>query len=216
MSGQTACSCGCGALGPKPLPLAEVCRALEQNERTLRRWVGAGCPHHKGPGRTGALTFDQVEVVAWMRELGRTGQPGRPPAEVTLLGPAGAHPPGGSAAPAPGPRASAHPPPRDGDEEKDKPPTREELLHLTAVANLRIKELEAQKRARQEREAEGELHDVAACRARSIARINAVKAVFQILPGKLAERCAMKPYDEVYQVLSEELDAVLRGFAGRS
>lgn len=205
---RSPCSCGCGALGPKPLPLAEVCRALEQSERTLRRWVGAGCPHHKGPGRTGALTFDQAEVVAWMREIGRTGQPGRPPAEVTLLGP-GARP----ASPAPASPAR----PQGGDApKKDDAPSREELLHLTAAANLRIKQLEAQKRARQEREAEGELHEVAACRARSIARINAVKAVFQILPGKLAERCAMKPYDVVYQVLSEELDAVLRGFAGRS
>lgn len=196
---KTPCSCGCGAQGPKPLALTEVCRALEQNERTLRRWVDADCPHHKGPGKTGKLTFDQAEVVAWMRELGRTGEPGRPPAEVTLLG-AGAR----------APRA-----PADKEEEKKPgaPPSREELLTLTAQANLRIKQLEGEKRARLERAAGGELHEVEACLGKSLAKIAALKAVFQLLPGKLAQQLADKPYDVVYGILAQELDDVLKGFA---
>lgn len=195
------CSCGCGGAGPKALPLAQAALDLEQSERTLRRWVQAGCPHHKGPGRTGALTFDRLEVEAWMRQLGRTGEMGRPPAEVTLL--------------AGGPQ-SGQPRPMAGDiaavvaaRQAPAKADGEDLRALGALVNVQIKQLEVRKRERQEREAEGELVPLADVQRWWTSQIQALTTALEALPGRIATEAAGRPYEEVYSAAEREV-AVMR------
>lgn len=155
--------------GPKALTLGAAAQVLGQSEKTIRRWVEAGCPHHKGAGRTGALTFDQAEVVAWLRSMGRSGARGRP------VGGGGKRPPGMAAEPA-----------ADDDETPAKELTQEQIYKLTAAANLRIKELEAEKRSRQEQEARGELLDAREVEEAWAAEGVRLRVSVEALPARLA------------------------------
>ena len=69
----------------KPLRLSALAQSLGVSEKTLRRYVDAGCPHHKGPGRSGMYTFDRDEVVSWMEAVGRDGVQGGSPDELNTL-----------------------------------------------------------------------------------------------------------------------------------
>jgi hypothetical protein len=57
------------------VPTIDMAYLLGVNEKTLRRYAAAGCPHKRT--RAG-LMFDPKLVRAWMDWNNRTGKPGRP------------------------------------------------------------------------------------------------------------------------------------------
>lgn len=186
------CGCGCGAKGlPKPTLLKAAAAELEVDEKTLREYAAAGCPHWKGKGRgrAGAWTFDLAEVVAWLEETGRTGQQGRPPSG---LGPV---------------QTDA-----DG-RQKVRDPERDRVRRATEDAHLRIKRAEASRKERENRQAEGDVVELALVLELWARQIQMAKRRLHALPGKLAGQIVERSYDEVYAILERELQEVLEGFA---
>jgi hypothetical protein len=57
---------------------AEVGEIIDQNEKTVRRWVAEGCPHDRT--EAGHILLDEAEVFAWCRANGKTFRRGRPKA----------------------------------------------------------------------------------------------------------------------------------------
>lgn len=233
-SAQVPCSCGCGGLGPKPLPLAQAALDLDQAERTLRRWVADGAPHHKGKGRTGALTFDGAELRAWMARTQRTGELG--PRTATERALAEATP---AAPPAPPPaspeveKASREVAQVEAelDEEGSKllqalaSDDRAALLRLAPKANpLLVKKIEAVARARVslaeavKRELDNQQRrrellvavDVVGLASQAV---DVVKSGLEALPGKLTPRLVGQDYDSIYGALEDELRALSSAFA---
>lgn len=182
--------------GPKPLSLEAAAEALKQSEKTLRRWVEAGCPHHKAEGRTGKLSFDQAEVVGWLRSMGKSGAKGRP------VGGGGLRPPPKSAA---------------GEDSEDETPakdlTPEQIYKLTAAANLRIKELEAEKRSRLEQEARGELLDSREVEEAWAAEGIRVRVALEAVPARLAGQLVGLEKPEIEAQLAAAMRGVLQGLS---
>jgi hypothetical protein len=224
---QAPCSCGCGALGPKPLPLAQAALDLDQSEKTLRRWVADKAPHHKGPGRTGALTFDGAELRAWMAQTGRTGGMGPRTATERALAEAGAI---GAAAATPEAKAArAAVEQLDGDGLKFLAALdgddRTALLRLAPNADPKlVKKLEGVGRARAaladavKRELDNqvrrrELLPASVVIAKWRGQIEVVKGHLEALPGKLAPDLVDQQYDAIYALLEAEFHALLRAFA---
>ena len=188
--------------GPKALSLEEAAKALGQSEKTLRRWVEAGCPHHKAEGRTGKLTFDQAEVVGWLRSMGKSGARGRP------VG-------GGGLRPQP------RQPGADAEEEADdetpaKDLTQEQIYKLTAAANLRIKELEAEKRTRLEQEARGELLDSREVDEAWAAEGIRVRVALEAVPARLAGQLVGLEKAEIEAQLAAAMRGVLSGLSEKA
>jgi phage terminase Nu1 subunit (DNA packaging protein) len=183
------------------LTRAQLAAELDIAEKTVTRWVAAGCPHARGA--RGALQFDLAAVVEWMRAQGRTGERGRPTGgSYAPVGP-GQPPSAERTAPQPGP----HPAPGEK-------PSREELRRLRDEVELRIKELEATKRDRLEREAGGELVRSEDVRRFWASRVELVRQGFDALPSRLAQRCAGRQAEEVHDEARDELERLLHSFAG--
>jgi len=61
---------------------SEILDILGVTHRTLRNWMKEGLPYTKGTAGRSNM-FDESEVAAWMKNTGRTGQPGRPKSETS-------------------------------------------------------------------------------------------------------------------------------------
>ena len=186
--------------GPKPLTVEALRKALAARgvkvaRRTVDRWKEAGCPHHKASGLRGRLTFDLEEVVAWLDDLGRTGERGRPPVEKAEPG----------RQPQPGATASA--PGRLNPDEL----TGEQLTLMTRQANLRIKELEAAKRERLEQAARGELVPVDDLRRYWAERVSALQSALRVLPDRVG-RAAGDAYEPVFAEAEVAIEDALAPF----
>jgi hypothetical protein len=157
---------------------------------TIRRWVGLGCPHEKAPGLRGALSFDKAEVVAWMERTGATGLMGKPPA---------------------GSERVQEDDPAAGAATTDLA----KIAKLTKLVHLEIKKLDAAKRKRLEKIAEGELHDRGDCERGTLQKIAAVRAGLLALPGKLSARLAGRDATTVQEELTREVIHLLAQFSGQ-
>lgn len=176
------------------LSASELAKALGQSRRTVSRYVTAGCPHDReGEGKRAPLRFDLAAVKAWMKETARSGDVGRPAVLVSGAAPE---------------RKAAERPTEDLD-----PDDEEDLVELTRRANLRIKELEVEKRERLEQEARGELVPLEDVRSAWAAQIEIVKARFRALPSLLAQRLQGRSYDEMHDAIEEELHGLLVAFS---
>ncbi len=170
-------------------------RGVDISRRTLTNWRKAGCPCTKrGTSRTSPLEWDLDQVLTWMRNVGRTGERGRPSdgthdAQEDLLDGAG-------------------PTPGGADDE------RASLRLLTQRVNLEIKQWEARKRERIEAVATGDLHSVDECRARTLRKIHAVKAGLLTLANGVAQEGAGLGYEELRRVVERRVHALLTEFAG--
>lgn len=182
---------------PKPLTLKQLCEAIDQGQATIRRWIAVGCPHHKAPGRTGALTFDRDEVVSWMRAVGRTGEAGRPAAEASMLGPV------------PGRKAARQ-------EKAVGELSPEEIRALGAIAAVQVKQLEVRKRERLEREAEGELVALSEVQRWWTAQVSALTTALEALPGRVATEAAGRPHEDVYAAVEREVTAMRERLASEA
>ncbi len=193
---------------PKPLTAGQLLDALKARgvtvtRRTLTRWVKAGAPYDKAPGRTGRLTFDLAEVVAWLAELGRTGNTGRP-----QVGPGAGTSLAGDRAPASAEVNAA----LDG-------LTGLELTLLTRKAALRIKELDGDKRERVEAEARGELvprDDVVRFWATELGRVQDVSSPWPAaMTAKIVAKLKLVTgYDEILELLEDGMDRLFASLAG--
>lgn len=173
-----------------------------KNVKTLRRWVGSGCPHQRtGTSDRAPLEFDPTAVRAWMEAVGRTGATGRPPDGMEPRDDLGA-------------RADA-PALSSGADKDDAPPTDAlELRDLTARVNLRIKQLEAEKRERVEAVARGELVSAAEAEAGWSRACAGVRSRILAVPGAVAGRLVgLADPRDVEGVLDEALRAALAELA---
>ena len=175
----------------------ELCRELAINRRTLTRWMAAGCPHVRGKGRRGRLTFDHDGVIAWMRRVGYTGDDGRPSVEIlTEKGVVGTIDP-----PAKKKRKGRKAEEDDGDD----------VVELTRRVNLEIKRLEARKRKRVERAADGELAPVADFRRYWASRCAALHSALRALPDRVA-RAGGERYEQVFGEAEKAVEDALMPF----
>jgi len=118
--------------------------------------------------------------------------------------------------PDPAPPAAAPPTPSALEQEAAAPvslasPT--DVAHLTRLVNLKIKKLEAQKRERQEAEAERALVPLAEVQRAWGAQVQVLHARFRALPHLLAQRVVGQPYDAVRDLLEAELHGTLEAIA---
>jgi phage terminase Nu1 subunit (DNA packaging protein) len=233
MAALSPCSCGCGAQGPKGLTLAQAVAALGQSERTLRRWVADGCPHHKGAGRTGALTFERSEVEGWMRETQRSGNVGARTGVERALGDAAA---AARAPPAPaGEKAgdAVKKAARDLDEDEAarlflaalEGDDRAQLLRLApnaspmlvkkieAVAKARVALADAVKRELDNQQRRRELLVAVDVAAQAVQAVDVVSSGLDALPGKLTPRLVGQEYDAIYGALEDEIRALREAFS---
>ncbi|MBX3467172.1 MAG: helix-turn-helix domain-containing protein [Planctomycetes bacterium] len=172
----------------RDLTAEEMAAELGIAATTLKRWVReAGCPIESG-SHGKAFKFDKDKVLAWMEKTGATGLMGKPPAGSERVS-----------------------------EEEQTAQTNDlsKIAKLTKVVHLEIKRLEAAKRKRVERIAEGELHDRVDCERATLAKIAAVRTGLLSLPGKLSARLAGREAPDVQRELEREVAHLLAQFAGQ-
>ena len=133
--------------------------------------------------------------MAWLRSMGRSGKRGRPV---------------GGGGPGQGPSAS---PGEDDDEKPAAELSQEQIYKLTAAANLRIKELEGEKRSRQEQEARGELLDAREVTEAWAAEGIRVRVALEALPVRLAGQLVGLEKPEIEAQLSAAVRGVLQGLS---
>ncbi len=90
------------------------------------------------------------------------------------------------------------------------------IVKFTRIVNLEIKKLEAARRKRLERIAEGELHDRAECERGRLQRIATVRSGLLALPGKLSARLAGREPHEIDAEVTREVTHLLAQFSGRT
>ena len=220
---MTPCSCAdaCGSEGPKPLSTKKACEALNLHRITLVKYVKAGCPHWKAPGLRGRMTFDLDEVVAWMVQEARSGEPGGDDSQTvhTYAEVAAEKAASGASAST---VASRGPTPLAGKTGKTPEATPgseldlSEIHRLTKQIALKLKRLEVQKKEREEEIAGGNLVSVEEITACWVRQIEVVKSAFSTFPGRVAQGLVGQDYDGVYATLKGELDELLRQFASWS
>ena len=220
---MTPCSCAdaCGSEGPKPLSTRKACEALNLHRITLVKYVKAGCPHWKAPGLRGRMTFDLDEVVAWMVQEARSGEPGGDDSQTvhTYAEVAAEKAASGASAST---VASRGPTPLAGKTGKTPEATPgseldlSEIHRLTKQIALKLKRLEVQKKEREEEIAGGNLVSVEEITACWVRQIEVVKSAFSTFPGRVAQGLVGQDYDGIYATLKSELDELLRQFANWS
>ena len=213
---MTPCSCAdaCGSEGPKPLSTRKACEALNLHRITLVKYVKAGCPHWKAPGLRGRMTFDLDEVVAWMVQEARSGEPGGDDSQtVHTYAEVAAEKAAGSPTGTSSQRtSSAQPIEATPGSELDL----SEIHRLTKQIALKLKRLEVQKKEREEEIAGGNLVSVEEITACWVRQIEVVKSAFSTFPGRVAQGLVGQDYDGIYATLKSELDELLRQFANWS
>ena len=221
---MTPCSCAdaCGSEGPKPLSTKKACEALNLHRITLVKYVKAGCPHWKAPGLRGRMTFDLDEVVAWMVQEARSGEPGGDDSQtVHTYAEVAAEKAAGSLGKDSEGRAidPKHLAGKTGKTPEATPGSEldlSEIHRLTKRVALKLKNLEVQKRERAEEIAEGNLVSVEEITACWVRQIEVVKSAFSTFPGRVAQGLVGQDYDGIYATLKSELDELLRQFASWS
>lgn len=175
---------------------AEVCKALEITDRTLRDWRAKGCPATRDTqtgGRPGwRYSVDEVRAFRDEHQLGVPGCGARPDERPDPLPKAAAGAPPIEPA-APSPRAVAQQALLEARAEKER-----------ALADRQRAELE---RVR------GQLVPLEDLRAFWEGQVAVVKAHVAALPGRLAPQLVEQPYEEIHQALERALDAMLEAFA---
>jgi len=191
----------------RTLSVKDIAKELEQGRRTIMRWVSAGCPHNKGHGLRGSLTFNRQEVVEWMRRVGATGAQGRPPMGAEIDRSESARTSTSTSTTRPASKVDIS-----------------EIQRLTRLVNLQIKKLEAQKRL--ERAADGELAPVADFQRYWNSRVDMLHAQLRVIPERIARvaggagkcgGCGLQrdeSYDDVFDAARKEIDQALQVFAG--
>lgn len=177
---------------------AEVCKALEISDRTLRDWRAKGCPAERDTatgGRPGwRFNVDEVRAFRDAHQLGVPGCGARPDERPDPLPKAA---PGAAAAP-----ATPEPP-------SARARAQQELLEARAEKERALAE---RQRAELER-VRGQLVPLEELRAFWEGQVAIVKAHVAALPGRLAPQLVEQPYEEIHQALERALDAMLEAFA---
>lgn len=169
------------------LTIDQMADAIGVTRQAVGRYVSAGCPH-QGSGRRGdPYTFDRDEVIAWLERTGRDGIHGAADPCISQI----------------------------VDHQQAATTDITKINKLTRVVSLEIKRLEAARRKRLERIAEGELHDRVDCERGRLQRIATVRAGLLALPGKLAARLVGREPHEIEAEITREVHHLLAQFAGQ-
>lgn len=213
--------------------MCEAAAVLGKNRKTLQRWrARRGAPFDSDG------SVDLEELRSWAAEEGLLDRPAHRPPEIDKL--TSEIRPQAPATPPPAPAASRQTPkpPQSIPSalEELSVPDREALealvagdrgalidlaakidpfllKRLAAMGRTRRELAEAERRELENRQKRGELVAIEEMRRFWGGQIQTVKGHFQSLPGKLAPRLVEKTYDQIYQVIDEELHALLEVFA---